>query len=327
MKKQPYDLEERLLIKKPELLDDILEETEELIKIFPVREEVALKEDFETFPDFTIITAPTGTGKSYAFPFPVLNSKSKDGFGGLREGKRGLIVLPTNALIDELHENFTNTFTEIEIGKITGKYLNELQKKGFARWTEIIKISQQNDLIITNPDIINYAMHGGYHQKYRGKTGRKEFHNFLEVFDYIIFDEYHLYDESQIANILTLIFMRDIFFNKNHKIKYLFVSATPESGLKEILQDFNIEFEEIIEEIVENSNNARPIHSKLEVEIHQANNFTQLLENKYDEIEAEIKRSKKALLIFDTVAELFNFYKSISYKFPNYKIVKSTGYS
>jgi len=34
MKKQTYDLEERLLIKKPELLDDILQETEELIKIF-----------------------------------------------------------------------------------------------------------------------------------------------------------------------------------------------------------------------------------------------------------------------------------------------------
>jgi hypothetical protein len=34
MKKQAYDLEERLLIKKPELLDDFLQETEELIKIF-----------------------------------------------------------------------------------------------------------------------------------------------------------------------------------------------------------------------------------------------------------------------------------------------------
>ena len=34
MKKQTYDLEKRLLIKKPELLNDILQETEELIKIF-----------------------------------------------------------------------------------------------------------------------------------------------------------------------------------------------------------------------------------------------------------------------------------------------------
>ena len=34
MKKQTYDLEENLPIKKPELLNDILEETEKLIKIF-----------------------------------------------------------------------------------------------------------------------------------------------------------------------------------------------------------------------------------------------------------------------------------------------------
>ncbi len=33
-KKQTYDLEERLIAKKPELLDDILQETEELINIF-----------------------------------------------------------------------------------------------------------------------------------------------------------------------------------------------------------------------------------------------------------------------------------------------------
>ncbi|MCD4697570.1 MAG: type I-D CRISPR-associated helicase Cas3' [Bacteroidales bacterium] len=292
-----------------------------------------MKEDFEKFPDFTIITAPTGTGKSYAFPFPVLNSKNKGGFGGLRQGKRGLIVLPTNALIDELHEKFTDTFKEeINIDKLTGKHITELQKddlkKGtFHRFTKMLEISQQNDLVITNPDIINYAMHGGYHQKYWGKTGRKEFHNFLQVFDYIIFDEYHLYDESQIANILTLTFMHDIFFGENHKIKYLFVSATPESGLKEILQDFNFEFEEIIEDVVENSHKARVIHGKLDFEIYQTSKFTQLIESKYDEIENEIKAKRKVLIIFDTIAELFNFYKLISDKFPNYKIVKSTGYS
>ena len=43
MKKQPYDLEERLLIKKPELLDDILQETDELIKIFVTSIKTAVK--------------------------------------------------------------------------------------------------------------------------------------------------------------------------------------------------------------------------------------------------------------------------------------------
>ena len=43
MKKQPYDLEERLLIKKSELLDGILEETDELIKIFVTSIKTAVK--------------------------------------------------------------------------------------------------------------------------------------------------------------------------------------------------------------------------------------------------------------------------------------------
>lgn len=287
-----------------------------------------IKEDFDKFPEFTIITAPTGTGKSYAFPFPVLNSQKTGSFGGLRQGKRGLVVLPTNALIDELHENFSNMYkNQISIGKITGKHLNELQKKGFDRWHGILEIAHENDLLITNPDIINYAMHGGYHKKYWGKTGRKEFHNFLDCFDYIIFDEYHLYDEAQIANILTLTYMRKIFSKENHQMKFMFVSATPEKGLQQVLTDFNYQFEEIIEEIVSDKEKARAIHGKLDIEIHHTRNFIQLIESKYDEIEAVIKANKKVLVIFDTLAELQRFYQTIKSRLQNYQIVQSTGYA
>ena len=66
-----------------------------------------MKMDFNAFPEFVIITAPTGTGKSYAFPFPVLESKKRD---GKYFNIRGLVVLPTNALIDELTENFQQTY-------------------------------------------------------------------------------------------------------------------------------------------------------------------------------------------------------------------------
>ncbi len=44
MKKQTYDLEKRLLIKKPELLNDILQETEELIKIFVTSIKTAVRQ-------------------------------------------------------------------------------------------------------------------------------------------------------------------------------------------------------------------------------------------------------------------------------------------
>src|SRR5690606_18430221 len=107
---------------------------------------------------------------------------------------------------------------------------------GFNRWLKVLELCKgDTDLVITNPDIINYAMHGGYHTNTWQNTGRKEFHNFLESFGYVIFDEYHLYDESQIANILTLIYLRNIFLDENSKIKYFFASATPEKSLKDIL--------------------------------------------------------------------------------------------
>ena len=70
-----------------------------------------IKLDFEQLPEFTIITAPTGTGKSYAFPFPVLNTKSKpNDFDN--EEVRGLIILPTNALISELTASFRKTYKD-----------------------------------------------------------------------------------------------------------------------------------------------------------------------------------------------------------------------
>jgi CRISPR-associated endonuclease/helicase Cas3 len=283
-----------------------------------------MKEDFDSLPEFTIITAPTGTGKSYAFPFPVQKSKTNKRFSS---SIRGLIVLPTNALIDELHENFTKTFPELKIGKITGKHLDELQKKRFDRWLEVINIAQENDLIITNPDIINYAMHGGYHNAYWGKTGKKEFPNLLQKFDYIVFDEYHLYDESQIANFFTLAYLRDIFLHENQKLKYLFVSATPENGLKEILKDFKLDYTEIFEEIVGSPESARAIHGKLEVEIHLTSKFSELIESKYNEIENQIKTGKKVLIIFDTIIDLMTFQHKISNYFPAYKIVTSSGYA
>ena len=82
------------------------------------------------------MTAPTGTGKSYAFPFPVINAKKSP--KPFDEGRiRGLIVLPTNALIDELSENFSKTYPFFNVKKITGRTLDELAVTGFDRLSKI----------------------------------------------------------------------------------------------------------------------------------------------------------------------------------------------
>lgn len=285
-----------------------------------------MKLDFEKFPEFTIITAPTGTGKSYAFPFPVINYKKNP--KPFDEGKiRGLIVLPTNALIDELTENFSKTYPFLVIKKITGKTLDEFAVKGFDRWLKVIELCKgDTDLVITNPDIINYAMHGGYHHIAWQNTRRKEFHNFLECFGYIIFDEYHLYDESQIANILTLIYLRDVFLNENNRIKFFFVSATPEKALKEILINKDYTVEEIIEEIIDDCYNSRAIHGAIEVDFCSTSNIISFVFEYISEITKVLELGKKILIVLDKLNEVQLMAVKLKSHFPYQNIYQSTGY-
>lgn len=286
-----------------------------------------MKMDFKDFSEITIITAPTGTGKSYAFPFPVLEAKKrKDFFEERDDSIRGLIVLPTNALINELTENFRNTYPEITINQLTGAELDKQGVKGFDRWEKALEICDKSDLVITNPDIINFAMHGGYHKhNWTTKTGTKEFHNFLEKFEYIIFDEYHLYDEAQIANILTLIKLRKLLL-RFRSIKYFFVSATPEQGLKEIFTDEGYEFEEFIEEIVDDPHKARIIHGMLEVEFVESKDFKDITFQKIDAIKDELKNQRKVLLILNELRSVQELSEILKAEIPNNIIYKSTGY-
>lgn len=286
-----------------------------------------MKLDFDGFKEFTIVTAPTGTGKSYAFPFPVINSKKN--LKPFDENRiRGLIVLPTNALIEELYENFSSTYPFLCIKRITGQTLDEFAVKGFDRWKKVNELCRgDTDLVITNPDIINYAMHGGYHQNAWQNTGINNFYNFLKYFSYIIFDEYHLYDEAQIANLLTLIYLRDIFLQQNNKIKFFFVSATPEKALKDILCNKGFHVEEIVEQIVEDSANSRAIHGLINVEFCSALNDKGLIDEFSSEIIKVLDSGRKILIILNRLNKVQLLATELAKKFPNCVIYQSTGYT
>lgn len=294
-----------------------------------------MKIDFKKLPEITFITAPTGTGKSYSFPFPVLKAKNNDDdFSS--DKVRGLIVLPTNALIDELDRNFKSSYPQLTINKITGVELNKFEVKGFKRWEKIIELADSSDLVITNPDIINYAMHGGYH-KFGYKGAKTHFSSLIDKFNYIIFDEYHLYDEAQIANIVTLVRLRELFLKHYEPsegaiegIRFLFVSATPQEEIKKYFDECGYKTEEIIEKIVSDPVNSRIIHGEIKVKFQDCKNIQSLVSTKLQDIIKAIKNGSRVLIILDRlrdVQELGNTLKSdLENQITDIRIILSTGY-
>jgi CRISPR-associated endonuclease/helicase Cas3 len=124
-----------------------------------------------------------------------------------------------------------------------------------------------------------------------------------------------------------LIYLRDIFLNENNRIKFFFVSATPEKALKEILINKNYAVEEIIEEIVDDFNDSRVIHGAIEVEFCTTSNLKLLINEYLSEVRNVIESGKKVLIVLDKLNEVQLLAIEFTSQFKNYAIYQSTGYN
>ncbi|BDD07548.1 type I-D CRISPR-associated helicase Cas3' [Aureibacter tunicatorum] len=311
-----------------------------------------MRDEFEKLPLITEVIAPTGTGKSYAFAFPCLK------YAGDKYNKKcGLIILPTNTLIDELHGEFSAMFPDLNIVKATGKSLDEADKKGSKqRWEALEEMASQADLMITNPDILNYAMLGGYDEniqrlmkRYTGNprfkmSGGKTYWHFLHNFDYIIYDEFHLYDEEQLASIMLMLELRQAIVHES--ARFFFVTATPEEQVATFLQEreydfISIEkclqadkssgnlaktFTRLQEEIVDSPDNARCIHGSLEVDFTVNTNISEVLNDKIEEIAEQKEKRIKVLIIFNALYDLQRQSDYLRHSLPDHIIHEVSGY-
>lgn len=314
-------------------------------RVYPLhRIQQLLRDEFDQLPTCTLLTAPTGTGKSYAFPFPVLRDRSSGTASFYRSLVKGLIVLPTNALIQELTAQFQQAYPQLTTTCLNGPALDAQEKKGFQRFEAMLDIADRSDLVITNPDLLIYAMQGGYHQgrarrirtyeQQQGKkvrrgqeTGRRNPQNFLECFSYVIFDEYHLYDASQIAQVLTLLMLRDAYLGVNQPIRFLFASATPEPALGVWLEKLGYTCQEIIESIVASPQAARAIHGALQVHCHSGTAMAPWLEERMPELMDALDQGQRALVIFDQLHVLQAFGRQLARSHPHLRVYESTGYT
>lgn len=279
--------------------------------------------ELSNLPTVIVIIAPTGAGKTFAFTLPIIYAKNHNYFP-----PRGLVIAPTNALVEDMYNSFKKV---AKTEKITG---STLQKHGIERPKELLNKVKSANIVVTNPDIVNFVIHAGYHIEESGKRRHiLNFQDWTEFFgkiDYVIFDEYHLYDEEQIANILAWLMTSYRFF-KN--IKWFFVSATPEPILLKLLEGQRIDYKIIQQDLADSG---RVIQGRQRIYFIGKSQHYSLYKWMFEngnirgdvrkKISEAIKNNKKVFLLFDSLREAKIAESKIRSLFPDAKVGVNTGF-
>ncbi|MHA1249868.1 MAG: type I-D CRISPR-associated helicase Cas3' [Candidatus Helarchaeota archaeon] len=228
------------------------------------------KEFIDTETHWNILITPTGSGKTLAVLAKVL----------LRtETKKGLFIYPTNELINDqlqsleslvsklgfkpikitpdlfdnfdLKQNFqAQLFKKLRESKdhvallaINGVFLHKLSyynqkddSKGriFSDLLNILNTAKIPSIILTNIDTLYLILKNKYKDSLR-------ILNFIINWRHIVIDEFHLYSDISLVNLIFTISLYYIFIMKKIEGEYSinFLSATPSDALDLISQSFS----------------------------------------------------------------------------------------
>jgi CRISPR-associated endonuclease/helicase Cas3 len=190
----------------------------------------------------------TGTGKTRAALLHLfaLNGRKKD----------VLLIAPTNALLNQHAEDVADFVQEqgldFKVVPVTAAAVHDLSQQLVAQgdyqqmrsgetldrlirnYREFFPEEQERQglVLVVNPDIFYYALTF----QYGSHDQRNLFHKFLTAFSYIIIDEFHYYDQKQLAFFLFFFAISrkmDYFTQRGHKICLL--SATPNPRVTDYL--------------------------------------------------------------------------------------------
>ena len=188
--------------------------------------------------DVVFNTAMTGDGKSLAVYLPALT-----------EGKSILAMYPTNELIKDQErqvQGYCQWFEQgIACDKMFAEQLHELREKLTdlrGQRAAIELLAQENPILLTNPDIFNLIANFHYlNPEYENPDQLVQ--HIIDSYDLFVFDEFHLYDVSQVISVLTtmLYFIEQGRGNFDQK-KFVFLSATPNPLLLDCLKKANLPY-------------------------------------------------------------------------------------
>jgi DEAD/DEAH box helicase domain-containing protein len=166
------------------------------------------REDHQPQP--TIMTTGTGSGKTEAFLFPLLDYalQNKD-----RPGIKAIILYPMNALATDQATRFADTIykrsalkgAKLSVGLLIGQGMNDKQRPTAMGRDHVIEdrdtiLNSPPDILLTNFKMLDYVL-------MRAKYQRLWNLNLTDpgLLKYLVLDELHTYDGAQGSDVANLI--------------------------------------------------------------------------------------------------------------------------
>ena len=178
------------------------------------------------------LVTPTGSGKTLAsYAYSILRDRPTIG------------IYPTNELIRDQEATLETEYQRVQglkksVLRIDSKQLDEwgidLEQPSHADALETIMSWQK--VMLTNPDILYFLTFGRYPERSYRAGQRQRLLESLAQYPIWVFDEFHLYNVKQSANIAFLVSALHAINPSKGRV-FIFASATPEVEARHLLAD------------------------------------------------------------------------------------------
>lgn len=297
-----------------ELLADLSEVSERILACVssPLDHQVKTCH-FQQDYDLVLNTFPTGTGKTKAALFHLLNNPKA----------KVLFIAPTNELIDQHYEDVQEFVKSSKLEHLVCKAdarairsidpENELHRQGerfYRLITNPLEFAEQLGIpeeerslrrpiiLVTNPDLFYYSLYACYSRLDK----RNLFETMFASFEYIIIDEFHYYNAKQLANFLFFLALSlDFGYFQHENRKICLLSATPDEQVYKYLDRLSsqgLKWKEVAP-IEVDSNHSRAIRTLAPVKLQfcESDDLDNYLSLKASEIKQRIQNSLDGALI------------------------------
>lgn len=274
------------------------------------------------------LVTPTGSGKtlaSHAY--------------SLRTGAPILGVYPTNELIADQQRALEPEYKQVLgwpewVYQIDSRTLDSIQEERvYKAHSETLEaVLNWRRVILTNPDILFYIAFGRYANQRFPSIEKRLYRLVADIYRIIVFDEFHLYNTKQVADIAFLVGALSRL-NPDRPYVFIFASATPDDEVVNLLRErAGLRVVQIQAEALQDTNAriiAHPVHLAIApADLDRWQGLTALDESFsiVDEFLTEFPRGR-VVAIFGSVAGAIEAARRFRERYPSVSVGEVHGLS